>query len=265
MLKESLMRLARRAWIGARGAVELCVSRKRLDSLLARAGFFEWKSRLLRSELRLPGEIRVLCRPDDARVVQEVLQEEVYACARISEGDTILDAGAHVGSYTLYAVKRKRAGRVIAVEPAPLNRELLLENIRRNGLENVKVYGCALADREGQESLFFPGDHACYSLRPTGKDATVTPVSVRTLDSIFAAERLLNCAVLKIDVEGAELMVLKGAERSLPRVRQLVVEVTKREDLPREIRDFLRSRGYECSVRHEDPGGLLLLARRPPF
>jgi FkbM family methyltransferase len=138
----------------------------------------------------------------------------------VRPGMTVLDVGAHHGLYTLLAAKRVgKRGRVISFEPSPRERKRLKEHVRINWLSNVQVEGVALGSESGTALLYQVDgkEDFCNSLRKPTVKGGVTEVQVRliSLDS-FAAERdLAKIDFLKIDAEGAELGILKGAEKLL--------------------------------------------------
>jgi FkbM family methyltransferase len=135
-------------------------------------------------------------------------------------GMTVVDAGAHVGFYTLLASAAVGpAGRVIAFEPHPVLGPVLRRNVSRAGCENVTVSPMALGRAPGTGRLVLhpPDNFGASSLRPDEATAHLpwAPVEVTTLDEALA--RLGGPAVdlAKIDVEGAELDVIDGARRTL--------------------------------------------------
>ncbi len=135
-------------------------------------------------------------------------------------GMTVLDIGAHHGLYTLLAAKRVgRRGRVIAFEPSARERKRLLTNVRLNRFANVRAELCALGDRAGEADLFLvDGPEDWYnSLRPPAvEERTCTVrVEVRRLDDVLETLGISRVDFIKLDVEGAELSVLRGAAKLL--------------------------------------------------
>ena len=252
--------LLRRLWLGVRRILELVVPRGRLDALLEKLGFFRFKSVFLRTRRVLPDGGELVYRLDEEKIVREVYEDDIYDRGELSEGDTVVDVGANIGVFTLKAARQVPRGRVVAVEPAPLNLELLRENVARNRLTNTEILDCAVSDREGEARLFERGDYALYSLHfGSGRS---TPVRLATLDGLFQERGIRACRLLKIDVEGEELAVLRGAGRALQATDQVILEVSKVEDYPRRCRELLEAAGFSCTTYAESPGGLMLYARR---
>ena len=138
---------------------------------------------------------------------REILREHVR------EGYVFVDVGANVGGYALFvaALAGSRA-RILAIEPQPVIFDRLVYNIGLNPTGTVKAIACALADKEGEMTLFLPtrnkGEASVkYVSTPGGEDQSVQ-VPARTLTSLLAEERIDRIDALKIDVEGAEDLIL---------------------------------------------------------
>jgi FkbM family methyltransferase len=142
-------------------------------------------------------------------------------------GDFV-DVGAHVGLYTV-AAARVTSGRVLALEPNPTARAQLEANVALNELENVLVRPVAVAAEPGTAQLHVPAtpDPSFSSLEP-GRFAEGDPVEVEvsTVDAEVEAAGL-EPMVVKIDVEGTELDVVAGMEKTLEAKPALLVEVSE--------------------------------------
>ena len=139
-------------------------------------------------------------------------------------GDVAIDAGAHVGRHTVPIARAVApGGTVFAFEPLPFAREALENAVAGNAAVVVQPY--ALADRDGEDEFVVAVDLPAYSgLRTRIYDGPTRlhriRVDVRTLDGLFAdAERL---DYVKIDAEGGELGILRGATELLRRFRPVV-------------------------------------------
>jgi FkbM family methyltransferase len=134
-------------------------------------------------------------------------------CSLLHPGDDAIDAGANIGLHTLHMARAVGPhGRVFAFEPDPANLELLRFNLAANGMANVTVFPYALGASAGSASLFLCDQNKGYqslaNLVGTGRPITV---AVRTVDEllngIVPAGRI---RLMKLDVEGAEPLVLQG-------------------------------------------------------
>jgi FkbM family methyltransferase len=174
----------------------------------------------------------------------------------LRDGGDFVDVGAHIGVYTVTAALAGR-GRVLALEPNPVARLQLEENIRINGCDNVLVLGRAAADAIGETVLHVPEttDPSFSSLEP-GRfpEGESLPVETTTLDTEIEAAGL-HPAVIKIDVEGSELRVLAGMERTLEARPVLLVEVSAESGAELERRlDSLGYRAFRVARRRLEAG-----------
>jgi FkbM family methyltransferase len=149
--------------------------------------------------------------------------EQQFLARYLQERMVVLDIGAHHGLYTLMASKKVGdEGRVIAFEPSPRELKRLRLHLRLNNCINVKVVPLALGAGVSEAELYVSVENAgsgFNSLRPPATSDVMAPlkVSVQTLDG-FLAENNIYCDrvnVLKMDVEGGELDVLRGAKSLL--------------------------------------------------
>lgn len=164
-----------------------------------------------RSRLTIPGGRRVRL-----SVVASNVRMRALIDARVSRGDTIIDVGANIGAVALHAARKVGpAGRVFAIEPAPDNVRVLRANVSRNQLPQVTVIEAAAGSRRETRTLYVRGEvSAVNSFYPESVYASVTAetiVQVVPLDDICDQP----VALVKIDVEGAELDVLAGMRRLL--------------------------------------------------
>ncbi|HKY37036.1 MAG TPA: FkbM family methyltransferase [Polyangiaceae bacterium] len=157
-------------------------------------------------------------------------------------GQTVVDAGANVGFFTLrHARDVGPSGRVFAFEPNPSVFRLLQHNVERNGLKQVSCHRSALGERVG--SLLFTSDPRSTSCGHISEsEETGEPVPVSTLDALVEEQGLTCIDLLKLDVEGYEPHVLRGgAQRALACTRRVVME----SHLTRDIAwDILRPLGF---------------------
>src|SRR5262249_5859979 len=131
-----------------------------------------------------------------------------------------LDIGAHQGLYSLLASRRVGpAGRVFFFEPSPRERRALRLNLTINFAGHGSVQALALGSQEGTADPFVVqgSQTGCNSLRPPEVRSSTKPIPVRvtTLDQWILQKRLSSVDFIKLDVEGAERDVLKGARTSL--------------------------------------------------
>ena len=142
----------------------------------------------------------------------------------LKPGMTVIDGGANMGLYTLYAARRVGLeGRVIALEPSQRDFDRLTAHVRLNRLRNVRCRRVALGRSQGRGRLRIAAEWNAghNTLGEFGYEATelvrVEEVKVRALDAIVADEGLDRVDLIKLDIEGAEYDALKGAEATIHR------------------------------------------------
>ena len=148
-------------------------------------------------------------------------------------GKVVYDVGAFLGHFTLFFAQAvKPEGCVVAFEPNPENRRAMEVNIALNHLDNVRIEPVALGNRPDVATLVVPdGERAMGTLLEQKFPklryaARVCGISVDTLDAYRMAHALPAPNFIKIDVEGAEGMVLEGMTRTIAECRpQLFIEV----------------------------------------
>lgn len=147
----------------------------------------------------------------------------------LKPGAVMFDVGANVGYFSLLAAKAVAStGRVYAFEATPAVAERLAENVNLNGLDNVSVIHSAVCDRDGEvEFRIQIDDSEGNSLVNFSGDWPRIRVPAMTLDEFVARNQIDRVDLIKIDVEGAEPLVLKGAKSLLTRPGRpaLVIEV----------------------------------------
>jgi FkbM family methyltransferase len=175
----------------------------------------------------------------------------------LQPGMTVLDLGAHHGLYSLLASKRVGSGgRVFAFEPSPREQRAFRLHLLLNRCRNVVLQELALGEKDTEADLYVVDRWAagCNSLRPPDVPARTSLKRVRVvrLDD-WLTERKIDCVdFIKMDVEGAELGVLKGASRLLERRPRSII-LTEVQDVRtrpwgyggKDILDHLSVRGYK--------------------
>jgi FkbM family methyltransferase len=191
--------------------------------------------------------------------------ETTFLIQRAKPGTTAIDAGANVGLFTIPLARAVgSAGTVLAFEPSPENVERLRRNIALNALKNVAVYDSALGETCGKAWLHVEGDPAYHTLRlaGSGRRGAVTEVNVLRLDDAWNDVGRPQVSVVKIDVEGSEALVLRGADALLEACRPtILVEAATRNALSK-LAAWLEPRGFErVAMPSMEPWNVVFLPR----
>lgn len=169
------------------------------------------------------------------------------------DGMVILDIGANIGWCSLLWGKTFKNSTIYAFEPVPENYNYLVSNISLNGLTNIKTHNFGLSDKDGLvEFYFYPGGACLASAKNVigYKQATAVSCQIKTLDSF--AEGLNKIDFIKCDVEGAELLVLKGGVKTIDKfkpiiVLELIYEWSKAFNYhPNDAVSYLKKLGYRA-------------------
>lgn len=171
--------------------------------------------------------------------------------ARRPGENLFLDIGANLGVFSLRIAEHFEEVNVISFEPNPAIARLLRENAARNGLQSrIDIREVALGDHDISARLqTVPGDSGVSTI--TNDPKAGQPVEMRRLATEISIDDWKRVAAVKIDVEGYELGVLKGAETLFAQHRPVLTYEVNRPELasrglePRALGDFLRSVGYE--------------------
>jgi FkbM family methyltransferase len=149
--------------------------------------------------------------------------------ARVRPDAVVLDVGANVGWWTVPLARRvgPAGGRVVAFEPVPENRARLEWAIAANGVQgHVEVVPVALGEQPGELGMWLKsaetGAGSGTAALVTGEGAAHLRVPVTTLDAWGDEHDLPRCDLMKLDIEGAELLMLRGAERFVAKHRPLI-------------------------------------------
>jgi len=200
-------------------------------------------------------ERKILCTGYFERWVDEFLSRS------LKPGHVALDVGANSGCHTLVMASAVgQTGRVLAFEPNPRMFDRLQANVKLNRFDHVATFPMAVSDAPGQLKLFIPAladyNQGLGSVHRANLEDICDEVAVETatLDEIVQANQLLRLDLIKIDVEGHELQVFKGAQQTLKKFKPILVfEFSERQwrnagVTPQAVEDFLTDLGYELFV-----------------
>ena len=172
------------------------------------------------------------------------------------EPDCVVDVGANIGAFALYQACKKRAKAVIAFEPSPTVFKRLEANVALNGLRNITTVNAAVGDLCGSLP-FLELPMSMNSRVAAGSELGATIVPATTLDSSLLKLGVARVNLLKIDTEGYETHVLRGATGILGLTERLIIEIHDETDKS-EFQALLLPLGFQliCS-----DAGLLFYSR----
>ena len=212
----------------------------------------------------------------DVWIIKETCLDRDYERGEVEveDGWTVVDIGAGSGDFAICVARRSPRSRVFAFEPLPESYALLEENLRLNGLSNVKAFPVAIGGKAGELLLYtktgLEGQHrTVHTEAETAETGGALRVPSITLDSAFAQAGIEVCDLLKIDCEGGEYEILFGAsDAALARVRHIAMEFHDgiAAHSHEELVPYLESRGFRVRTRpnpaHANLGFLFAANRR---
>ena len=154
----------------------------------------------------------------------------------LKPGMVFVDVGANQGEFTVFAAKRLTAGKVLAFEPIGPIYHSLRQNVELNKFENVIPFNIGLSDDTGSVDFFMepsggsdlPNEGLATMYRARDRSIPVGAALLKVFDHVFEETGLDRLDVVKIDVEGAELSVLRGAVGTIRKyIPRLLLEVNE--------------------------------------
>lgn len=173
-------------------------------------------------------EFIVRARTMDRSIIKEVWMQDIYnqhgIC--VEEGDTVIDIGAHVGIFSIYAANRSKTGKVFAFEPFIENFKRLENHKKINAKSNLSVYNLGMSNIEGTQTLNLSPDNNTggHSIHlKTESDNKIEIQTIRLAD-FCKQEKIDQIDFLKLDCEGAEFDIIKSDMTILSKVSKIIME-----------------------------------------
>ncbi len=140
-------------------------------------------------------------------------QETVFFQQQIRPDDLCLDVGGNLGYFSLLMARTASEGSVHVFEPIPLNAALIETNAQLNDIDNIVVNRCGVSDQVGETEFSVAVDSAYSSMHASRTMAESRRIAIRleTIDAYCSKHALSKVDIVKVDVEGAEALVIEGA------------------------------------------------------
>ena len=276
-------------YLGLRIVLRLVLGKKRRDRLYVGRGLdfgvFWYKSfKFLRPgnssllKFRVPKyNYEFYCRvnKDDFKIMT-IHEDEIIEHFTPKQGDIVVDIGAHIGLYTIISSKRVGTnGKVVAIEADPGNFEMLNRNIKLNQLTNVIPLNYAVYSKETKIKLYLPSGESGFTKYNTivsdwaNNEDKFVEVNANTLDYLLQLNQIREEEVnwIKIDVEGAEFEVLKGATNVLSKSKDiaLLMELHGPPNVYRpKVQEFLNLYNFKIELEksYEENGSMHIIIQK---
>jgi FkbM family methyltransferase len=264
-----IMRLSLRIALGKKRRDRLYIDRKiGFNSFLNKSMRFLHLHNLVLLKIYVPKyDYRFYCRNNNEDYTFMTGHEDDLIKFFIpKEGDTVVDVGAHIGHYTILSSMRVgMGGKVVSIEAHRGNFDMLNRNVKLNHLSNVVTLNYAVFSKETKINLYLPAEESDFTIYNTvmtdrsGKDGEkFVEVDANTLDNLLQQNGINAEGVnwVKVDVEGAELEVLRGATDVLSKSKNiaLLIEVHG-SHLYEPIKEFIYGFNFKIEFEKSNEAG----------
>lgn len=169
---------------------------------------------------------------------QFFFESEIKKIIQSYRGELFIDIGANIGIHTVTA--SKCFNRVLAIEPHPINVRKMNARLKKRKITNVTIHEVAITNYTGLGRLHISTNPGGHSLRDETGEGTIL-VRVSRLQDLITDEKQFD--LIKVDVEGAEWDVLRGAILIMPKIQGWIIELHN-TNKRRELISLMRSFGY---------------------
>ena len=182
----------------------------------------------------------------------------MYVLNNLKPNDTFIDVGACIGDYSLFASSIITSGHIYAFEPFGKSVKMFEENIRLNNIKNITIYRGVASDKNGYEYLSIEEESEVNNIAHEKSAGNRVRIPSITLDRYITVNDINRVAILKIDVEGSEMKVLKGAEESIQKgkIKRILIELNKNNQFfgtsNQKIISWLKDHQYTIYLFKED-------------
>ena len=169
----------------------------------------------------------------------------------INNNDIVIDVGAHIGLFSLYASQFCSKGTIYSFEPIKENYELLLANVQLNNLQQVHIFNLAVSKYNIPIKLYINDDDAGHSIfSQSSQNIMVDSIS---LQKIFDDNKIEHCNFLKLDCEGAEYEIIKNLPLAyFEKIDKMIIEYHMADSHPEfliELKEILLGQNFEIETK----------------
>jgi len=197
-------------------------------------------------------KFKIRVNSSDKISIWETWKSGVYNQFEIKPNSVVVDLGASIGPFAIYAAIKAPNGKVFAYEASKENYDLLVTNKKLNQCDNLKAYHFAVTDKDGRISFSIRKNPALNSVFSFLNDKKKAVVLSKSLASILKDNRLRKIDILKIDVEGSEYDILLASTReTMAKIDSLVIEYHELVGSKRKVndlKDFLINQGFKVKI-----------------
>ncbi len=168
-----------------------------------------------------------------------MIQEYSNSGFDINDSDIVIDIGAHIGLFALFASQFCKQGKIFCFEPIKENYELLVENINSNKIKNIIPFNFAVSKESDSVKIFLNDDYSGHSMFLETNNFVI--VKSKSLLDIFSENNIEECNFLKLDCEGAEYDIINSLPSDfLNKIKKSVIEYHLADTHPKLLEQLIK-------------------------
>ncbi len=157
----------------------------------------------------------------------------------INDNDIVMDIGAHVGIFSLFASEFCKKGKIYSFEPIKENYNMLVSNVNLNEIKNIIPLNLAVSKKNEPVKIYLNSDESAHSIFFQGNE--FVKVNSATLEKIFDEYEIENCNVMKIDCEGAEYEIINSIpDKYFSKINKMIIEYHFADEKPELYQNLLK-------------------------
>ena len=168
-----------------------------------------------------------------------MIQEYSNSDFDIHDNDIVIDVGAHIGLFALFASQFCKHGKIFCFEPIKENYELLIENINSNKIKNIIPFNFAVSKTSDSVKIFLNDDYSGHSMFLETNNFVI--VKSKSLHDIFSENNIQECNFLKLDCEGAEYEIINSlSPEFLNKIKKYAIEYHLADTHPELLQQLIK-------------------------
>ena len=168
-----------------------------------------------------------------------MIQEYSNSGFDINDSDIVIDIGAHIGLFALFASQFCKQGKIFCFEPIKENYELLVENINSNKIKNIIPFNFAVSKESDSVKIFINDDYSGHSMFLETNNFVI--VKSKSILDIFSENNIQECNFLKLDCEGAEYDIINSLPSDfLNKIKKSVIEYHLADTHPKLLEQLIK-------------------------
>lgn len=211
--------------------------------------------------IRFKNGVKYKIRPKtvDRGLLNEIWANQLYTPKgfEIKDNDIIVDIGAHIGVFSIFAAKHAKSGKVYSFEPSEENYNMLFENVKINNQDNVFCINKAVSNNPGKKPLFIntknTGGHSFFKYEGSEEEYKEgSEIETTSLYQFIKENKINRIDLLKMDCEGAEYEILFNCpDEILKKIDKISMEYHNLDNEKNglKMKEFLEKKGFQVIIK----------------